>query len=93
MVYLLIVHPDKGESGVRVVGMPDVHQGVVSDDLSEDICSSIAPLFGAVLYLEGDGKVPTENQALVRTQVPKVGCHLPIEKVHLCLMCKGIRAY
>lgn len=46
--------------------MPDIHQGVVSDDPHpEDVHDNPAPLPASVLLnLEGDVKFPTKDKAL-----------------------------
>lgn len=63
MVCLLLLHPDKGVkvvvSSIRVMGMLPIHQGVVSDNPAEDVCSGPVPVpASAALHLEGDVKVP-----------------------------------
>lgn len=74
--------------------MPDAHQGVVRDDLPENICGSSAPLIGStVLCLEGGIKFPTDDQALVRAQDPEVGIHLSIKTGQLQVMHRDIHIY
>ncbi|CAM2110993.1 unnamed protein product [Caretta caretta] len=72
-------HLDKGEHQdvVRVVVMPDVHQGVMFYYFLEDVrCGGV--------------KVPAQDQELARIQGAEKGGRLLIETQPLRVRCRGI---
>ncbi|CAM2098477.1 unnamed protein product [Caretta caretta] len=87
------LHQDKGEhrAVIWVVVASDVHQGVMVDNLLEDVRGGWA-LLGprAVPRLEDGVKIPAQHQSLARIQGAEEGGHLLIETQLLQAQCWGI---